>query len=572
MAEKSSLRFSIVKIWQTQRVKRSIIFIAILVLGFLLRFAFLSKIPPELNRDEVSVGFNAFSLLKTGKDEYGHGPWPLVFRAFGDNKIPGYIYLMAPLIKIFGLNGFTVRLPAAFFGWLTIIVGYFLIRELFSRRENLALIFSFLLATAPFHLHYSRQQFETTVALFFTLTGLIFLLKARRKISFLFLALPFFAISFFIYNTPLFIIPPLLFFTFWLYKKEYFNDVKKRLLVFIFIIFLALGWLSYWQLVKEGNQGRAETTIFNHEELKKRISNNIFWLNKKGIPVLIGKAFYNQPILLFKDFAKNYLAAFNPQFIFFTGDNNPWHSLGYLNFGNLFIILSPFILLGFLGIVKNLKRKENLFVLIYLLVSPLGNGLTTDSPILTRLLNFHLVLIILAALGLVEFWEWKLERCPWKNILLTFFLAFSIANYLLTYFIIFPQTQDRFWLPGIKEVCQQIKAEEKDYDLVIFDPHVEVAYIFLAFYLPFEPVDFQTRAERTLDGLDRAIVYDKYRFNENLAEWKHPDTLRNKVSGGKKMLLVEKVLPGDRPRKEGNNFLIYNFWGEPIWQLTRVTN
>ena len=90
-----------------------------------MRFVFLSKIPPELNRDEVSVGFNAYSLLETGKDEHGRGPWPLVFRAFGDNKIPGYIYLTAPLVRVFGLNAFTVRLPAAFFGWLTILVFYF---------------------------------------------------------------------------------------------------------------------------------------------------------------------------------------------------------------------------------------------------------------------------------------------------------------------------------------------------------------------------------------------------------------------------------------------------------------
>ena len=317
--------------------KQTIVFFTILILTFILRFAFLSQIPSELNRDEVSVGFNAYSILKTGKDEHGR-VWPLVFRAFGDNKIPGYIYLTAPLIKIFGLNAFAVRLPAAFFGSLTILVFYFFVKELFQNSQ-LALIASFILAISPFHLHYSRQQFETTVALFFILTGLLFLLKAREKIKFIFIALPFFVFSFFLYNTPLFITPPLLFLCFLLFKSDYFKKAKNKLFIFLFVALLGLGWFSYWNLAKEGNQGRANTTIFNQEKLEQKINDNIFLLNKKDLPVFIGKIFYNQPVLLLKDFFKNYLAAFNPKFIFFTSDNNSWHSLGNLNFGNILVLI-----------------------------------------------------------------------------------------------------------------------------------------------------------------------------------------------------------------------------------------
>lgn len=552
--------------------KNRLVLLLIIILAFVLRFAFLNRIPSELNRDEVSVGFNAYSILKTGKDEHGQGPWSLVFRAFGDNKIPGYIYLTAPLIKVFGLNAFTVRLPAALFGWLTVIVGYFFIRELFPKKESLALVFSFLLTVSPFHLHYSRQQFETTVALFFTLTGLVLLLKARKNLKLLFIALPLFIFSFFIYNTPLFIIPPVLAFCFLIFKNDYFKQKKSKLLIGLFVCLSVLGWLSYWQLAREGNQGRANTTIFNKEIIERKIENNTFLLNKKGVPVFIAKVFYNKYVLWSKDFVKNYLAAFNPKFIFFTSDNNPWHSLGHLNFGNIFIVLLPFILVGFLKVVKNLKQKESLFILVYLFVAPLGNGLTIDSPVLTRLLNFHLILILLAALGLVEFWEWRIKKLKWKNILIVVLLVFSIANYLLAYFVTFSQTLDRFWLPGIKEVCLKVKEEEKKYDLILFDPDVEVSYIFLAFYLPFEPADFQEKSQRELVGLDRVVAYDKYRFNENLAEWKHPDTLKDKVGTGKRILLIEQVFSGERPRKESNNFLIYNLLGEPVWQLTKITS
>ncbi|PIS09404.1 hypothetical protein COT75_01860 [Candidatus Beckwithbacteria bacterium CG10_big_fil_rev_8_21_14_0_10_34_10] len=559
-----------------KKYRRNFIFLIIIVLAFILRFVFLSKIPSELNRDEVSVGFNAYSILKTQKDEHGR-LWPLVFRAFGDNKIPGYIYLTAPLIKIFGLNAFAVRLPAALFGWLTVISGYFFVKEIFPKRKNLALLFIFLLSVSPFHLHYSRQQFEATMALFFTLTGLTYVLKARKKLGLLFVALPLFIVSFFIYNTPLFITPPLIILCFLFFRKDYFKTVekkskpKKNLLVFLFVVLLSLGWFSYWHLAKEGNQGRANTTIFNQEELKERISKNTFLMDKKEIPIFLARVFYNQPVLLFKDFSKNYLAAFNPKFIFFESDNNSWHSLGSLNFGNILVVFFPFILIGFLKVVKNLEKKENLFLLGCFFISPLANGFTIDSPILTRLLFFHLILVLFAALGLEEFWAWQVKKGKYKNIVVSAVLLFSIVDYLLAYFIIFPQIQDKFWLPGIKEVCQKIKTDEEKYDLILFDPNVEVSYIFLAFYLPFEPADFQLKAERELVGMDRVVIYDKYRFNENLAEWKHPDSLKQKIERGKSILLVEKVVPGSRPTKEGNNFLIYNFLGEPIWQLTKIT-
>ncbi len=567
--------------------KKTLFLLVILLFSFILRFAFLSKIPPELNRDEVSVGFNAYSILKTGRDEHGRGPYPLVFRAFGDNKIPGYIYMVVPLIKLFGLNAFSVRFPAAFFGSLTILVFYFFVKEIFStiaRRNpiqdrfalddpgSIGLLAALLLAISPFHLHYSRQQFETTVALFFSLIGLVFLLKARKKLNLIFIALPLFILSFFIYNTPLFIILPLVVWTFLVFKNDYFKKPKNKLTILIFVVLLTSGWCGYWQLAKEGNQGRATTTIFNQEEVARRAESQIFLLNKKGIPVFIAKTFYNQYILLTKDFLKNYLAAFNPQFIFFTGDNNSWHSLGNLNFGNILIIFFPFILLGFLKVVKNPKQRENLFILGYLLISAIPNGLTIDSPILTRLLNFHLVLILLAALGLEQFCQWQIKRLRYKNIILSVILLFSTINYLLTYFIIFPQTLDQFWLPGIKEVCQQVKQEEKDYDLIIFDSRVDVGYIFLAFYLPFAPADFQENSQRESSGLDRVTVYDKYLFSENLSEWKQPGYLKDRVSSGKKILLVERVVSGERPRKEANNFLIYNFLGEPLWQLTLITS
>lgn len=548
--------------------KEIYLFLGVLLLGFLLRFAFLAQIPPELNRDEVSVGFNAYSLLKTGKDEHGRGPWPLVFRAFGDYKIPGYIYLVVPLIKLFGLNAFSVRLPAALFGFLTLIVIYFLIKEIFPKRKNLPLLFSLLLSISPFHLHYSRQQFEAPVALFFSLTGIFFLLKGRKNKKMIFASLPFLIISFFIYNTSLFIIPLLVLWTFFLYRKEFSQNSKKTAMSLLFIFLLFGGWLVYWSLVKEGNQGRANTTIFKQTEMIEQINHNIHFLNMKGIPIMFARLFHNKPLYWLVEFTKNYIAAFDPKFIFFTSDDNPWHSLGYLNFGNILILFLPFILVGFWETVKNLKKKENLWFLGYFFISPVASGLTIDSPILTRLLDFHLILTFFAALGLIRFYHWQIKYFKLK-ILTVGALAIFVVNYLVAYFLIFPQDMPDFWLPGIKEACQVIKKEEKDYDLVIFDPEVDVSYIFLAFYLPFEPDDFQKNAHRVTIGLDKVTSYGKYIFDQNISEINKSRYLKELSDKKKNILLVKRLRKEKQIGKSDRDVIIYDNLGRALWRITK---
>ena len=60
-----------------------LILFLIVILAFLLRFYQLSTNPPGLNLDEVAIGYNAYSILRTGRDEYGKF-LPIVFRSHDD--------------------------------------------------------------------------------------------------------------------------------------------------------------------------------------------------------------------------------------------------------------------------------------------------------------------------------------------------------------------------------------------------------------------------------------------------------------------------------------------------------
>src|SRR3989344_6933457 len=112
--------------------KTVFIFLAIIIIAGFLRFYRITEIPPGINRDEGSIGYTAYSLLKTGMDEYGR-VFPVSFESFGDWKLPFYIYTVVPFVSLFGLSELAVRFPSALFGTLTVFITYLLVKELFNR-------------------------------------------------------------------------------------------------------------------------------------------------------------------------------------------------------------------------------------------------------------------------------------------------------------------------------------------------------------------------------------------------------------------------------------------------------
>jgi 4-amino-4-deoxy-L-arabinose transferase-like glycosyltransferase len=150
-------------------MKTKILLIIIFFVAFFVRFYGLGTIPDGLSQDESSIGFNAYSILQTGEDEYGKA-FPLSFKAFGEYKLPGYVYLTIPSISYFGTTPLGVRFPSAIFGFLTVVVFYFFVKKL-TNKTRIAVLATFLLALNPWHIHFSRAAFEVTPALFFIVVG-----------------------------------------------------------------------------------------------------------------------------------------------------------------------------------------------------------------------------------------------------------------------------------------------------------------------------------------------------------------------------------------------------------------
>ena len=162
-------------------MKKIIILFFILTLGISLRLFRLDSRPLGFTWDEAALGYSAYSLLKTGRDEHKQA-LPIIFKSFGDYKPGLYVYLTVPSIASLGLNEFATRLPSALMGTILVIVIYLWTKNLWITG---------LLALNPWAIHFSRGAWESNVSLTLTVLGVVLLIKKRWLLSALFLGLTF---------------------------------------------------------------------------------------------------------------------------------------------------------------------------------------------------------------------------------------------------------------------------------------------------------------------------------------------------------------------------------------------
>ena len=160
----------------------------ILLLAGFLRFWQLGTFPVGFTPDEASFGYDAYSILMTGRDQWGHF-LPVTLESFGDFKSPLYAYLTIPSVAIFGLNEFAVRFPNAIVGTVSVFILYLLLGEIgklfkFEGKKITLLQLSgaLLLSISSWHVMMSRGAFEANLITFFLPLG-IYLWRRRRRQS-----------------------------------------------------------------------------------------------------------------------------------------------------------------------------------------------------------------------------------------------------------------------------------------------------------------------------------------------------------------------------------------------------
>jgi 4-amino-4-deoxy-L-arabinose transferase-like glycosyltransferase len=390
------------------KINRNIIILGfIVVIGFLLRFIQVSNNPPSLSWDEVSIGYNAYSILKTGMDEHGRFMPLDTFIGYGDYKPPLSIYITVPFVSLFGLNEFSVRLPSVLFGTGIVALMYFVIQELLipdrkEKRKSLhsiipivGLVASFSVAVSPWHINLSRAGFEANIGLFFILLGVYLVLVARKHPRmWIWVWLPFVA-SIYTFNSSRYFAPFIGFALIWYCWKSILNQ-KKYVCIGIVLAILTMIPIVPHLLSKEARLRFTEVNIFSDLSVISTSNNRISLDNNS----FLGTILHNRRIGFARSFMIHYFDNFSPDFLFIKGDGNPKFSIQ--DVGQMYIIDIPFLLIGIFFLFRYF-RKEAVLLSFWLLTAIIPAATARETPHALRILNSLPVWYICIGFGLVMF-------------------------------------------------------------------------------------------------------------------------------------------------------------------------
>lgn len=522
----------------------------IIALGFLLRVIWLDQFPVGFTGDEAQQGYSAYSILKTGRDEWGQF-LTLFPRGFGDYKPPLYTYLSIPSVAIFGLNEFAVRFLTALLGTLTILIAYFLGKELFSR--NVGIWSALLLAISPWGIQLSRTAFEGGIGIPIFGLGLLFYLRSKRpdrrrpKRNQLFLILSFLIFGFNLYSYHSWRLFTIIFLPVIIINEYLENKKWKTLLlpVLIFSLFLLPLVSNSATVLKRSS----DVSIFSEKNIKN------YFVNKgtSDLPENIARIFDNKIIFITDQFLTNYLSYFSPTF-FFTG-SRPDNS--YLNFPGtplMYFVEIIFVGVGILGLMKN-KEKNAKLIYTCLIFAPIPAALT-DGFNAQRATTFLPLMTIISAYGLnsiISNTGIKLFKKYQSLIQLIpiFVLLGSTTLFLYNYVYKLPKHPANNLRYGYREAFLKAISLEDQFDSIVFSKEFSMPQIFIAFYKRTDPWYFQSSSQDWLRYEQAKKTYVDQLESYNLGKYEIKDiNWEKELKSGKHELLVssysnfpEKVKP-----------------------------
>ncbi|MCR4902205.1 MAG: glycosyltransferase family 39 protein [Butyrivibrio sp.] len=172
--------------------------ILIFVIGFMARLFALGNLAGNhsVYQDEAFPGYEAWSLINYGHDSHGY-TMPVYFETWGSGMSAMQIYLMVPCVALFGLSSFSIRIPQAVLGCLTLVAFYFFMKRI--RNEKTALIGAAIFAIIPWHIMMSRWALDCYFLPGFLLFSQLFLLKAEDDNKWFMVSMLFYGLSLYCY-------------------------------------------------------------------------------------------------------------------------------------------------------------------------------------------------------------------------------------------------------------------------------------------------------------------------------------------------------------------------------------
>lgn len=545
--------------------KSKVIIIGILIIASFLRLWRLGSYP-ALNADEAAIGYNAYSLIETGKDEHGNS-WPIHFQSFNDYKPGLYFYLVLPFVKFFGLNVWSVRLPNTLLSILTVYFIYKFVNLLKlgkgdKERNVIALISAFMLAISPWHIHFSRGGWEVSTATFFIILGVYLFVKSKKNLSILMLSVLSFSLSMYTYHAAR-VVAPLLGTSLILIYKDRFKRRLSHLTIAGLIVLVTLMPLAKDLLKSDTISRAAGVGLFADPGPRNRINEQRG--EHQDFTGFIVKMFHNKLVNYGLAFLENWGDHFHGEFLFLNGDVIERSRVPET--GQMYLIDFIFLVSGVIAFIKVLGNKDEdkkgiYIVLLWLFIAPVAAALTFQSPHALRAQNMVIPLTIISAYGFYNLSIWTHMVIGIKpsddNLILTKLLisksnkgrkkltlnflflifvlvyAWQFAMYLHNYWVHMAKTYPFSSQYGVKELVDYVSNNKDRFDKVLVTDSYDQPYILFIFYMKYPPDKFQNDHALTYRdeyGFSTVRRFEKYEFKSIDWDYDQPNNPNSLIIG-----------------------------------------
>jgi hypothetical protein len=399
---------------QLEGVERLAWFAAVAVTVWALAFH-LGTIPDGCYHDEVSIGFNARSIWRTGADQYGVS-FPLYYRGIGDWKGPLPLYAIMLSTAVLGNTPVALRVPGLIFAaGMATLLGC-CIRAL-TRDRRLALWLGLFSLSVPSIFFYARSgtaepacfPFFTTLALFAVLRFELQPTRQRAAAAGALLALGAYAYP----------------------AARLFMPTAAAAAVVCLTLHPPTR-RHVWITITAGIATAIPLAVF-----MARHPDALF-VRLRGMSIFAPNASHLEVAELF---ACNYLSHFGLDFLFRTGQksHHHWHNIG-TGFISLWMLFP--LVFGMLVLVRQHRRPFYRFLLLVLLAAPIPAAMTTDDvPHPNRIIHLVPILVLVCALG-VEHLLAQLRPSRRTIAALLALVSFEGAAMANQYFTEFPHVFD----------------------------------------------------------------------------------------------------------------------------------
>jgi len=537
---------------------KHLLLIAIIVIAAALRLYSLDNIPPSASLDESSIGYNAYSVVKTGGDEFG--AFPLVSqRGYDDYRRSTYLLLVSPFVSVLGLNVVAVRLPAVILSILTVWALFGIARLLVKKPEGFSNLFAYLsaffLAISPWHVYISRIGHESNACLSFLVFAIFFFLKGLESKKYLLPSVVFFTLSMISYYSGQVLVPLLVLSLAIIYRKQLlkiiFADNKSKLITLgVLLLAIPIVWSVFSPEALIRFRGTSTFSPSAHEKLfDQRVL-----LRNKAVQNhdIVGSIIYNQRLFPVVVLVQGYMDHFNPQWLFHNDSKGIFKAP---NVGLLYPWQFPFILLGIVAFIfsKKVSRSVKFLLIFWFLLGALPASIATQTPHAMRSYNILPTYEIFTAFAITTFvylfYKYKLVI----GVIVSILVCFSFQSFLFNYYFTFPKEQSKSFQYAYGKALGYVLANQDKYQRVVISntDNMFQSYMIFLYYSKYDPTLYQKQGGTKSGGYDATHFFGKYEFRPiDFEKEKTANTLYvvnpSEMPSGASELYVGKYLDGTK--------------------------